>query len=120
MVLRSPWLLADHDRGVRCHGHRCRILRPAKLRSGGTLRWGERDLELRASLWRERYALADHDTELALLDARSWGKRPVTITIDEPRSVDPGLLLFAAFATRQLASDASASAGGASAVAATG
>jgi hypothetical protein len=37
-----------------------------------------------------------------VLDAKSRGERPVKITIDEPASVDPGLLLFAAFATRQL------------------
>jgi hypothetical protein len=27
-------------------------------------------------MWRERYALADRDRELALLDAKTWGKRP--------------------------------------------
>lgn len=64
--------------------------------------------------------LVHHDRELAVLDAKSWGKRPVKITIDEPSLVDPGLLLFAAFAVRQLADDASATAGGASAAAATG
>src|SRR5689334_3973379 len=33
---------------------------PRNLRSGGSLRWGERDFELRpASMWRERYALGD-------------------------------------------------------------
>lgn len=94
---------------------------PRTLRRGGSLRWGDRDLELRpASMWTERYALGDHGRELAVLDAKSWGKRPVTITIDEPGLLDPGLLLFAAFATRQLADDASATAGGASAAAATG
>jgi hypothetical protein len=73
-----------------------------------------------ASLWRERNALGDHDRELAVLDAKSWGKRPVKITVDEPSLVPPGLLLFAAFAVRQLTEDASATAGGASAAAATG
>ncbi len=92
-----------------------------RLRRGGSLRWGDRDFELRpASMWTERYALGDHDRELAVLDARSWGKRPVTITVDQPTLVEPGLLLFAAFAVRRLADDASATAGGASAAAATG
>jgi hypothetical protein len=94
---------------------------PRKLRRGGSLRWGDRDFELRpASMWRERYALGDHDRELAVLDAKSWGKRPVKITVDELSLVEPGLLLFAAFAVRQLAEDASANAGGASAAAANG
>lgn len=94
---------------------------PRTLRRGGSLRWDDRDFELPpASMWTERYALVHHDRELAVLDAKSWGKRPVKITIDEPSLVDPGLLLFAAFAVRQLADDASATAGGASAAAATG
>jgi hypothetical protein len=92
-----------------------------KLRRGGTLRWGDRALELRpASVWTERYALAENDRELAVLDGKSWGKRPVKITIETPGIMEPGLLLFAAFAVRQLADDASATAGGASAAAATG
>jgi hypothetical protein len=93
---------------------------PRTLRRGGSLRWGDRDLELRpASRWRERYALADGDRELAVLDGKGWGKRPVKITLDEPDFVEPGLLLFAAFVVRGLAEDASAAAGGASAAAAT-
>jgi hypothetical protein len=92
-----------------------------KLRHGGSLRWGDQGFELRsASRWTERYELGDHDRELAVLDAKSWGKRPVKITVDESSLVEPGLLLFAAFAVRQLADDASATAGGASAAAATG
>jgi hypothetical protein len=94
---------------------------PRTLRRGGALRWGDRDLELRpASMWTERYALSDDDRELAVLDGKSWGKRPVRITVDAPGLVEPGLLLFAAFAVRALAEDASASAGGASAAATTG
>jgi hypothetical protein len=89
---------------------------PRALRRGGSLRWGERHFELRpASMWKERYALAEGDRELAVLDGKGWGKRPVKITLDEPRLVEPGLLLFAAFVVRGLAEDASASAGGASA-----
>ena len=84
---------------------------PRALRRGGSLRWGDRDFELRpASKWRERYALAGDDRELAVLDAKSWGKRPVVLTVTEPGLVDPGLLLFAAFTVRQLAEDAGAAA----------
>jgi hypothetical protein len=94
---------------------------PRTLRRGGSLRWGERDFELRpATMWTERYALGDHQRELAVLDAKGWGKRPVRITVDEPNQVEPGLLLFAAFAARQLAEDAGATAGAASAAATTG
>ncbi len=92
------------------------------LRRGGTLRWRDRELTLRpASMWRERYALADGDRELAVLDGRSWGKRPVRITIDDPAGIEPGLLLFAAFVVRGLAEDGGAASGAAAgAVAATG
>ena len=77
---------------------------PRKLRRGGSLRWDDRDFELRpASRWNERYALADHDRELAMLDAKGWGRRPVRITVDELSRVEPGLLLFAAFAVHHLA-----------------
>jgi hypothetical protein len=94
---------------------------PRGLRRGGTLRWAGRELALRpASRWRERYALADGDKELAVLDGKGWGSRPVTISIDDPAAVEPGMLLFAAFVVRGLAEDASGAAGAAAGAAATG
>jgi hypothetical protein len=94
---------------------------PRTLRRGGTLHWGGRELTLRpASAWRERYALVDGDRELVVLDGKGWGKRPVVITVDDPRAIDPALLLFAAFVVRGLAEDAGAAAGGSAATAATG
>jgi hypothetical protein len=84
---------------------------PRGMRRGGTLRWGERELALRpASRWRERYALADGDQELAVLDGKGWGRRPVMMRIDDPTPLDRGLLLFAAFVVRGLAEDAGAAA----------
>ena len=89
---------------------------PRVIRRGGALRWGDRTLALRpASVWRERYALADGDRELAVLDGRGWGKRPVTIVVDDLAAVDPGLLLFTAYVVRGLAEDATGAAGGAAA-----
>jgi len=88
---------------------------PRVLRRGGSLRWGDRDFELRpASMWAERYALASDERELAVFHGKSWGKRPVKITVDDPGLVEPGLLLFAAFVVRQLAEDASGNTAGAS------
>ncbi len=85
---------------------------PNSLRRGGRLRFDDRELTLRpASSWRERYALADGELELALLDGKSWGNRPVKITVDEPSALEPGLLLFAAFVVRSLAEDADTAAG---------
>jgi hypothetical protein len=76
-------------------------------RRGGTLRWNESELALRpATLWRERYALAEGERELAVLDGKGWGKRPVKVTIEDLAEVDPGLLLFAVFVVRGLAEDA--------------
>ncbi len=90
------------------------------FRRGGTLRWGGRDFSLRpASSWRERYALVAGELELALLDGKGWGKRPVAVTVDDLALVEPGLLLFATFVVRGLAEDAS-SAGSSGVVAATG
>jgi len=81
------------------------------MRRGGTLRWIGRELTLRpASRWRERYALADGDHELAVIEGKGWGRRPVKVTIDDLAAVDPGLLLFTAFVVRGLAEDASAAA----------
>jgi len=77
------------------------------MRRGGTLRWLDRELALRpASRWRERYALVDGDRELAVFDGKGWGRRPVTVTVDDPRALDPGLLLFAAFVVNALTEDA--------------
>jgi hypothetical protein len=81
---------------------------PRSLRRGGPVRWADRELALRpSSAWRERYALVDGERELALLDAKSWGKRPVRVTADDG-AVEPGLLLFAAFVAGGLAEDAAA------------
>ena len=56
------------------------------MRRGGTLRWQEQELELRpASKWRERYALADGERELGLLDGKGWGRRPVRVTVEDNR-----------------------------------
>ena len=83
------------------------------LRRGGTLLWGGREYGLRpSSSWRERYALLAGDLELAVLDGKGWGKRPVAVTVDDPALVEPGLLLFATFVVRGLAEDASSASSG--------
>jgi hypothetical protein len=101
-------------------GAMCGEFEPRTLRRGGTLRWNDRELALRpASSFRERYALADGDREVALFDGKSWGKRPVKVTLEED-SLDPGLVLFAAWIVRGLAEDAGTAAAVASSTAATG
>lgn len=94
---------------------------PRSLRRGGALRWAGHELSLRpASAWRERYALAEGDRELAILDGKGWGRRPVKVRVDDLNAVEPGLLLFATFVVRGLAEDASAAAGAGASAAATG
>jgi hypothetical protein len=89
---------------------------PRAIRRGGELLWNGQSFELRpASAWRERYALAVGDQELALFDGKAWGRRPVKAEILRPEGIDPGLMLFAAFVVRNLAEDASSAAAGASA-----
>jgi hypothetical protein len=88
------------------------VFKASGKRGGGSLRWGEDELALRpASAWRERFALADGDRELAVLDGKGWGKRPVTLTVADLDALDPGLLLFATFVVRGLAEDAAAPSG---------
>jgi hypothetical protein len=41
---------------------------------------------------RDADALADGDKELAVLDGKGWGRRPVKVTLDDPAAVPPGLL----------------------------
>jgi hypothetical protein len=93
---------------------------PRTIRRGGAVTWRGRDFELRpASAWKERYALAEGERELALLDGKGWRKRPVKVTVDDPNAVDPGLLLFAVFVVRRLAEDAATVASSGSSTAAT-
>src|SRR5262249_47327981 len=49
-------------------------------RRGGRLSWRDRELELRrASYWKDRYALVEGERELAVLEGKDWGKRPVKL-----------------------------------------
>ena len=85
------------------------------LKRGGALRWDEHEYVLTPdSMWKERYALLEGDRRLAMLEGKGWGKRPVRVDVDDV-TIDPGLLLFAAFVVRALAEDASSAAGGAAA-----
>src|SRR4051794_2172688 len=54
---------------------------PRQIRRGGELRWGTRELKLRPVGMRERYTLSEGDRDLAHLDAKGWGKRPVRISL---------------------------------------
>lgn len=84
---------------------------PRRVKSGGTLRVGARELQIApASKWKQRYALKDGDRELALLDAKGWGKRPVRVTLADAAAVEPMVLLLAAFLAQRMAEDASAAA----------
>jgi hypothetical protein len=93
---------------------------PRGLRRGGTINWaGERCTLHPAGPLRERYVLAADERDLALIEGKSWGKKPVQVTLVEHDPPPPGLLLFAAFVVRQLAVNAASAAagGGAAAVA---
>jgi hypothetical protein len=49
---------------------------PRTIRRGGVVRWAGRELALRpASVWRERYALADGAREFAFFHGKGWGRR---------------------------------------------
>lgn len=92
--------------------------RASAMRRGGTLRWAGNEFAVRpASVWRERYALIAGDRELAVLDAKGWGRRPVRVTLDDGDPPEPGLVLFAAFIVKGLAEDTGAAAGASAAAA---
>jgi hypothetical protein len=94
---------------------------PRSIRRGGVIDWGGRELTLQpVSALRERYVLAEGDRDLVLIHGKSWGKRPVKITLADPDAIDAGLLLFAAFVVHQLAVSAADSAGAGSSAAAVG
>lgn len=97
------------------------LFEPRTIRRGGILRWNDREWALRpASSWRERYALADGDREVAVFDGKGWGRRPVVVTVDDDTALEPCLLLFGAFVVRRLAADADATTAAAASTAATG
>jgi hypothetical protein len=81
-------------------------------RGGGLLSWSGRELELRREgLWRERYALVEAGRVLATIEGKSYGKRPVKVSVEDGEAaLEPGLLLFAAFVVRSLAAEAAAAA----------
>jgi hypothetical protein len=59
--------------------------------------------------------LREGDRDLARLDGKGWGRRPVEISIEAPNELEPGLLLFTAFVVHRLASNASGSSAGSTA-----
>jgi hypothetical protein len=84
---------------------------PTTFRGGGTVRWESRELLLRPSgAWRSRYVLEDAGRELATLEGKGWGRRPVAIDAHGEAVLEPGLILFAAFVTRRLAEGTAAAA----------
>lgn len=91
---------------------------PRTFRRGGALTWQDRAYGLRpASAWKERYALTDGDRELATIEGKGWGKRPVKVVADDPAAFPPGLLLFAVYVVRALAENAQSAAGAGAATA---
>jgi hypothetical protein len=96
-------------------GNRVASFHPRDLRRGGSLRWRDVEYLLRpASSWRDRYELTRLEHVIAVIDGKGWGKRPVHVSIDDPESIDPGLVLFAVFVVHGLAEDTTTAAGGAS------
>ena len=84
---------------------------PGGLKRGGRLFWAGRCYGLRpSSAWRERYVLLEGALELAVLDGKGWGSRPVKLHVDDAWNVEPGLLLFATFVVHGLAADANTAA----------
>jgi hypothetical protein len=98
-------------------------LHPRAIRRGGTVAWRDAEWQLKpAAALRERYALnaPGSDREVATIEGRGWGKRPVKVATDDATAIDPGLLLFVVFAVQILAEDANAGGGAAASTAAMG
>lgn len=86
---------------------------PRTVRRGGIMRWDAREFTLLpVGRWRrQRYVLAEDDRELVILDGEGWNPRPVTVTVEDPGAIEPGLLLFATFLVRGMAAAADAASG---------
>jgi hypothetical protein len=77
---------------------------PRDFRRGGTLVWRGRELTLRpVTALREHYVLNDGVDELARVEGKGWGRRPVRVWLDRPDALEPGLLLFTTFVASELA-----------------
>jgi hypothetical protein len=104
-------------------GRQIAEFRPGAIRRGGKLVWRDTEWAVRpAAIFTERYALSrpGDDRELATVEGRGWGKRPVTVTTDDATAIDPGLLLFVVYAVRILAEDVNNAGSVATTTAATG
>ena len=109
--LRKRGLLGRAVDATDVTGSQVGTFEPHGLRRGGVLRWNGRELALRpASAWRERYALADGDAELATVESKGWGRRPVKVVVEDDATLEPGLLLFSVYVVRGLGEEASSAA----------
>ena len=65
------------------------------FRRRGTVTWGARSYELASEGWfGKRYELRAEDRTFVGLEVKGWGRRPVTIEVDESLDAEPGLVLF--------------------------
>lgn len=100
--LLSPVIQAADAAGAIAGEFRART-----LHRGGPLRWLDRGFNVRPdSLWRERYVLVEDDRRVATIEAKGWGRQPVSLSVDGEAELEPGLVLFAAFVVGTLAQNA--------------
>ena len=114
---REP-LAAPEARAARTGGRRhgrdglaggeVRAPRPSPRRHPALERPGARPAA--ASAWRERYALADGDAELATVESKGWGRRQSKVVVEDDATLEAGLLLFAVYVVRGLGEEASSAA----------
>jgi hypothetical protein len=82
-------------------------------RGGGTLRWRQRQFELRTPSFRaRRFELEAGERALAVV-AHGRPREPLRMRTDDRAELDPGLLLFCAFVVRVLSLHHDADTGGA-------
>jgi hypothetical protein len=101
--LFAPLVTATDETGTVVGLYRSPMRKP-----GGPVGWAERELQLRrSSTFRQHYALSEGEQELALFHGtgRARGKSPISLTIDDPTALDPGLILFAAYIVRGIVED---------------
>ncbi|MGI8428091.1 MAG: hypothetical protein ACR2OB_02030 [Solirubrobacteraceae bacterium] len=93
--------------------------------SGAFKRGGEVELQGRrlswepSSRWKSHFLLRDGERELAHFEARSSGKRPVKVRVEDSPSADELAVLFGCWLAKVAADDAMTAAAAASSVAAT-
>lgn len=83
---------------------------------GGSVTWYDTEYDVSlSSAWKNRYALSLRGDEILTVEAKGWGKEPVTISAPDEHALeraDPGLVLFTTWLVQTFVEDDTAAVAG--------